>query len=85
MIKPNIRLSDHMQVNYYSLVVAVAKRAREIAAEAERKGEILLEKPVDLAVKEYIEGAFKIVEPEECACTDRDLLQGGASAEHAAL
>lgn len=85
MIKPNIRLSDQMQVNYYSLVVAVAKRAREIAAEAERKGEILLEKPVDLAVKEYIEGAFKIVEPKECACADRDLLQGGASAEHAAL
>ena len=85
MIKPNIQLSDHMQVSYYSLVVAVAKRAREIAAEAERKGEILLEKPVDLAVKEYIQGAFKIVEPKECARTDRNPLQGGVSAEYAAL
>ena len=50
-----------------ALVVAIAKRAREIAAEAELKGEILVEKPVDLAVNEYIEGAFRIVEPKECS------------------
>ena len=49
------------------MVVAIAKRAREIAEEAELKGEILVEKPVDLAVNEYIEGAFKIVEPTECS------------------
>ena len=60
MIKPNMKLSN-------SLVVAIAKRAREIAAEAELKGEILVEKPVDLAVNEYIEGAFRIVEPKECS------------------
>lgn len=31
--------------SYYSLVVGVAKRAREIASEAELNGEILVEKP----------------------------------------
>lgn len=67
MIKPNMKLSNNTTVSYYSLVVAIAKRAREIAAEAELKGEILVEKPVDLAVNEYIEGAFRIVEPKECS------------------
>lgn len=67
MIKPNMKLSNNTTVSYYSLVVAIAKRAREIAAEAELKGEILVEKPVDLAVNEYIEGSFKIVEPKECS------------------
>ena len=67
MIKPNMKLSNNTTVSYYSLVVAIAKRARENAAEAELKGEILVEKPVDLAVNEYIEGAFKIVEPKECS------------------
>ena len=67
MIKPNMKLSNNTTVSYYSLVVAIAKRAGEIAAEAELKGEILVEKPVDLAVNEYIEGAFRIVEPKECS------------------
>ncbi len=63
MIRPNVQLSGNAQISYYSLVVAVAKRAREIAAEAELKGEILIEKPVDLAIDEYIAGNFKIVAP----------------------
>ena len=36
----------------YSLVIAVAKRAREIAQTAEDNGEILTEKPVNMALKE---------------------------------
>jgi DNA-directed RNA polymerase subunit omega len=36
----------------YSFVVAVAKRAREIAISAEEQHEILEEKPVQLAVEE---------------------------------
>ena len=39
-----MKLSNNTTVSYYSLVVAIAKRAREIAAEAELKGEILVEK-----------------------------------------
>ncbi len=85
MIKPNIQLSKISNVSYYSLVVAIAKRAREIAAEAELKGEILVEKPVDLAVNEYIAGAFKIVEPKECAVIPGAEYDGPAQVQDAVL
>lgn len=49
----------------YSLVIAVAKRAREIANEAESKGEILIEKPVNLAVNDLAERKYKIVSPKD--------------------
>ena len=45
--------------------MGIAKRAREIAGEAEEKGDILIEKPVDLALEEYAEHKFKIVETPE--------------------
>ncbi len=48
--------------SYYSLVVAVAKRAREIAEEAEAQGKELLEKPVQIAVEEFAKGKYKLVE-----------------------
>ena len=50
--------------SYYSLVVAVAKRAREIAEEAEVENKELLEKPVQIAVEEFSKGKYKLVEPE---------------------
>ena len=40
----------------YSLVIAVAKRARDIAAEAEEYNEDLPEKPVTLAIEEVADG-----------------------------
>lgn len=48
--------------SYYSLVVAVAKRAREIAEEAEESGTILIEKPVQLAVEQFADHRYKLVE-----------------------
>lgn len=56
-------LKDHM--SRYSLVIATAKRAREISEEAEEKGEILTEKTVSLALEDIVEGKVKIIEPEE--------------------
>jgi len=53
--------------SYYSLVVGVAKRARQIAEEAEEKGEILSVKPVQLAVQELAQGQFSI-----CEATDEE-------------
>lgn len=50
--------------SYYSLVVGVAKRARQIAVEAEEKGEMLSEKPVQLAVEEFAQGRYKIIEED---------------------
>ena len=46
--------------SYYSLVVAVAKRAREIAQKADENGEILTEKPVKLAVDDFVKNRYKM-------------------------
>ena len=48
----------------YSLVIAVAKRAREIAQTAEDNGEILTEKPVNMVLKEFQAHKFNIIEPD---------------------
>ena len=48
----------------YSLVIAVAKRAREIAQTAEDNGEILTEKPVNMSLKEFQAHKFNIIEPD---------------------
>lgn len=47
----------------YSLVLAVAKKAREISDDADEKGEPLTEKPVSLAIKSLEEGEFDYREP----------------------
>ena len=36
--------------NRYGLVIEIAKEAREIANEAQENGEIIIEKPVSLAI-----------------------------------
>ena len=50
--------------SYYSLVIAVAKRAREIANEAEENKIILVEKPVKLAVDDFANEKCTLVEPK---------------------
>lgn len=45
----------------YAVVLAVAKRARQIAAEAEEKNVIITEKPVSLAINDFADGAYKIM------------------------
>ncbi len=49
----------------YSLVIAVAKHAREISEEAAKKEEILIEKPVDLAVQDMIQHPYRILTEDE--------------------
>lgn len=49
----------------YSLVIATAKRARAISDEAVEQKESLIEKPVSLALNEFINGDYVLVEPEE--------------------
>ncbi len=48
----------------YAVVVGVAKRARQIADEAENDGVILIEKPVSLAINDFTKGDYKIVVPD---------------------
>ncbi len=52
-------------ISRYSLVVGVAKRSREIADEAKDRKEIIVEKPVSLAVDELLDGEFIINEPDD--------------------
>ena len=40
-------------------------RAREITQEAEDNNEIIVEKPVDLAVQDFVDEKYKIIEPDE--------------------
>ncbi len=53
------------RISRYSLVTATAKLAREIADKADAEGEILIEKPVSLALSELLDGDYEIVEPDE--------------------
>ncbi len=48
--------------SYYSLVLAIAKRAREIADDAIEKKEVLNEKPVKTAIDEFVAGEYRIIE-----------------------
>ena len=49
----------------YALVIAVAKRAREITEEINQKGEKITEKPVNLAVEDFKNHKYEIIEPDE--------------------
>jgi len=64
MLKPSANIITVPHKSYYSLVIAVAKRAREISKDAEENGDILVEKPVDLAVQDFVADKYSIIEPE---------------------
>ena len=50
MLNPNIGKLITNSENRYRLVLDVAKTAREVSGEAEAKGEIIIEKPVSIAI-----------------------------------
>ena len=50
--------------NKYPLAVAVAKRAREITEDILIHERIVDEKPVNIAIEEFKEGKYLIVEPD---------------------
>lgn len=62
MLRPAITQLITKNESCYSLVIGVAKRAREIADELYKNGEPLEEKPVKTAVDEFAKGEYKIVE-----------------------
>ena len=61
MLRPAVNQIISKNESCYSLVIAVARRAREIADELYEKGETLEEKPVKTAVEELASGKCKIV------------------------
>ncbi len=62
MLRPAITQLISKNDSYYSLVIGVAKRAREIADELVEEKKTLEEKPVKTAVEEFANGKFKIIE-----------------------
>lgn len=64
MIKPIADLILTPEQSRYSLVIAIAKRARQIAEEAEKNQKSLDEKPVQLAVEEYNDHKFTMIEQD---------------------
>jgi len=64
MKRPSVSDMLENKTTRYSLVIAVAKRAREIAAEMKKKEIVLDEKPVLLAVEEFKRHKYNILEPD---------------------
>ena len=64
MLRPAMNDSLEEGQSYCSFVIAVAKRAREIAEDAIENGTMLNEKPVDLAVNDFADEKFTFIETE---------------------
>lgn len=64
MLKPSANIIDCPHSSRYSLVVAVAKRAREITQEALDTETPLVLKPVELAVRDFVNHRCSIIEPD---------------------
>ena len=71
MLRPAMTQILKNNESYYSLVVAVAKRARQIAEEAEMNEIKLTEKPVKMALDDIVSGRIvnitRTEEPDEAA------------------
>ena len=63
MLRPSDNIIKTAHNSHYALVIAVAKRAREITQDCEEHVKILIEKPVDLAVRDFVAGKYDIDEP----------------------
>lgn len=61
MLRPSVNQIISKNESCYSLVIAVAKRAREISDELYKSEQTLEEKPVKTAVEEIASGKCKIV------------------------
>lgn len=65
MLRPAVNQIISKNESCYSLVIAVAKRAREIADNLCENNEILEEKPVKTAVEDIASGKYKIISAEQ--------------------
>lgn len=65
MLNPNDIEQLKGDFSRYAVVIGVAKRAREISETAQENGEILIEKPVSLAIDDFKDGECKLLAPHE--------------------
>ena len=61
MLAPNDIEELQGKNSRYAVVIGVAKRARQIAEEAEENKEILIEKPVSLAIQDFRAGDCSLI------------------------
>ncbi|MEE1124557.1 MAG: DNA-directed RNA polymerase subunit omega [Acutalibacteraceae bacterium] len=64
MRRPSVDDMLQNKITRYSLVIAVAKRAREISAENSEMGIVVDEKPVLAAIKDFENHKYAILEPD---------------------
>lgn len=72
MVKPTVTELLTKAANRYELVIATARRARQIAAGDEPKTKVKESSPVTLAANEIAEGKVKIIEDEEVEENEED-------------
>lgn len=66
MLNPDLReLLGENDMSRYSLVIATAKRAREIAENAEENNDIIIQKTVTIALEEILRGDYTVTESPE--------------------
>lgn len=65
MLNPDLRELLKDNTSRYSLVTAVAKRAREVAEDPILSEKCGTEKPVTYALDEFLSGKLEIKEPDE--------------------
>ncbi len=61
MLKPGIGQLLNESDSVYSLVVAIARRSRDISAEAQERHEKLADKAVNIAIDEFAEHRLRVV------------------------
>ncbi len=64
MLSPNDIENLKGKDSRYAVVVGIAKRARDIASDAELNGTILIEKPVSMAINDFESGDYKLIVPQ---------------------
>ena len=65
MLRPSVNQIITKNESCYSLVIAVAKRAREITEELYENEQVIEVKPVQTAVEEIASGKYKIQLPNQ--------------------
>ncbi|MDR0903442.1 MAG: DNA-directed RNA polymerase subunit omega [Ruminococcus sp.] len=62
MLRPSIQEITTQNENPYTVVIGVAKRAREIADDVFESGQILEHKPVKTAVEDFAKRRYRMIE-----------------------
>ena len=81
MLRPAITQLISKNDSYYSLVIGIAKRARQISDELVAEKKTLEEKPVKTAVEEFANGKFRIVEAKKKEETAEETAETADAAE----